>query len=436
MIDFGLIEALNAGSADDRLNKLRGLVEKHRDGTMPAMHINHKYVNNHIHTDHSFSPYSPTAAAYAARVSGLAMAGVMDHDTLSGAGEFIDAGKIIGLPVTVGLECRCQMGGTPFDGRRVNNPDQNSIAYLALHGIPRQSMQTAQDFFRPYRAARNRRNRLMTEKLDSIAAPLGVRIDFDGDVIPVSRAASGGTVTERHILYALSLKLVEKFGRGAKLENVLCEAFGLAISAGNKSRLNEARGPLYAYVVLNVLKGGLARRFYIDAREECPPVGAFLELAKKTGGIAAYAYLGDVTDSVTGDKSAQAFEDGYLDDLFGWLASAGFDAVTYMPARNTPAQLCRVALLCERNKLFQISGEDINSPFQSFVCGELQKKEYAHLADSAWALVGHEEASINGLSEGMFSKETVSRTPDLGDRIRHFAKLARDKNTLGMVCES
>lgn len=47
------------------------------------------------------------------------------------------------------------------------------------------------------------------------------------------------------------------------------------------------------------------------------------------GGIAAYAYLGDVGNSVTGDKKAAKFEDDYLDELVGVLLELGFDAITY-----------------------------------------------------------------------------------------------------------
>ena len=30
----------------------------------------------------------------------------MDHDTISGAGEFIEAGRIMGIATTIGVECR------------------------------------------------------------------------------------------------------------------------------------------------------------------------------------------------------------------------------------------------------------------------------------------------------------------------------------------
>jgi hypothetical protein len=119
----------------------------------------------------------------------------------------------------------------------------------------------------------------------------------------------------------------------------------------------------------------------------------FTALAKKLGAVSAYAYLGDVGESPTGDKKAQKFEDDYIDLLFPELCRLGFDAVTFMPTRNTPAQLDRVMSLCREYGFFQISGEDINSPRQSFVCPAYADPKFAHLADAAFSLIDYENAA-------------------------------------------
>ena len=87
-----------------------------------------RYVNNHIHTTYSFSPYTPAMAVEMAKMNGLETAGCMDHDSAGGSWEFIEAGKKYGMPVTVGVECRVDMSKTPLNGRRINNPDQDSVA--------------------------------------------------------------------------------------------------------------------------------------------------------------------------------------------------------------------------------------------------------------------------------------------------------------------
>ena len=97
------------------------------------------------------------------------------------------------------------------------------------------------------------------------------------------------------------------------------------------------------------------------------------------------------TSPATGDKKAQKFEDEYLDDVIACIKSCGIRAVTYMPTRNTPDQLARLRRLCGENGLFQVSGEDINSPRQSFVIKAMENPLFANLIDATWKLIEHEK---------------------------------------------
>ena len=115
-----------------------------------------------------------------------------------------------------------------------------------------------------------------------------------------------------------------------------------------------------------------------------------VRFAAGVDGILAYAYLGDVTASVTGDKKAQKFEDDYLDELFQIIYQAGIRAVTYMPTRNTQAQIERLRKLCEHYGMLQISGEDINSPRQQFVIEKMREAQFSNLIDNTWRLIRHE----------------------------------------------
>ena len=131
-------------------------------------------------------------------------------------------------------------------------------------------------------------------------------------------------------------------------------------------------------------------KIFIDATDECPKVADFVAMVHKYGGVAAYAYLGDVGNSVTGDKKAQKFEDDYLEDVFECLKEEGVKSVTYMPTRNTPEQLERLTKLCDEHGFFQISGEDINSPRQSFVIKAMENPMFQNLIDATWKLIEHE----------------------------------------------
>lgn len=370
------MDTLNANDVKIRLQELRRLKQTQPEPEKTG------FVNNHIHTFYSFSPYSPTKALWLAREAGLETAGIMDHDSVAGCREFLEAGEILGMATTIGAECRADFSNTRLSGKRINNPDQESIAYMTLHSIPHKNIDMVAEFFEPLREKRNLRNRKMTAKLSEIT---GIALDFDEEVLPLSKYDEGGSVTERHILFALSKKIAAK-------PDVISFLQGLGVDVAGKARdyLADTGSCYFEYDLLNVLKGNLVEKFYIPATDECPDVREVIALSKAAGAISAYAYLGDVGDSVTGDKKTQKFEDDYLPLLFEEISALGFDAVTYMPSRNTLEQLVKVKEYAKKYALMEISGEDINSPRQSFVCPALKNPLFANLYDSTWELIRHE----------------------------------------------
>ena len=148
--------------------------------------------------------------------------------------------------------------------------------------------------------------------------------------------------------------------------------------------------PFYEYDLLGILKSAFVPQIFIDATDECPKLKDMVKLCKDVDAYLCYAYLGDVGDSVTGDKKAQKFEDDYLEDVFECLKEEGVTSVTYMPTRNTPAQLERLRGLCDQYGMFQISGEDINSPRQSFIIKAMENPMFKNLIDATWKLIEHE----------------------------------------------
>ena len=298
--------------------------------------------NNHIHTTYSFSPYTPAQAVQKAKAAGLAMAGIVDHDTVAGAPEFLAEGKKLGLPVTVGFEMRVTHAHTAIGNRRTNHPDQTDCSYFTFHGVPSGKFDAVTEFLKPIAEARGRRNRAMCQRLG---------LDYERDVLPLSMSHKGGSVTERHILFALA--------------------------KGDYGELGRLKADFQDYIPAG--------------RDECPDIETALAFASANGIIAAYPYLGDVTVSVTGDKKAQTFEDGYLDALFAILHELGVRAVTYAPSRNTRQQLLRLRALCEQYQMLQICGEDINFPNQPFVCEALRDPMFANLRDTARMLIENEK---------------------------------------------
>ncbi|MBE6921406.1 MAG: PHP domain-containing protein [Ruminococcaceae bacterium] len=382
MIDIAILNKLNVPTREERL---ANLAEVLKTTVFPPMVP--QYINNHIHTTYSFSPYSPTAAVYAARMEGLCTAGIIDHDSISGAEEFLEAAKLVQMPVTIGMEARVSMAGTRLEGRRTNNPDQVGVSYMTIQGVPHDKTKVLTEFFRPYQAARHERNRKMIERINALLP--GIALDYDKDVLPLSMAKESGGVTERHLMYALAIKLVQQVGKGRSMVEKLA-SMGVSLSEKQTNQMLDMAYPFYEYDLLGILKSAFVPQIFIDATDECPKLSDMVKLCNEIDAFLCYAYLGDVGDSVTGDKKAQKFEDDYLEDVFECLKEEGVKSVTYMPTRNTPAQLERLRSLCDQYGMFQISGEDINSPRQSFVIKAMENPMFQNLIDATWKLIEHE----------------------------------------------
>ena len=237
-------------------------------------------------------------------------------------------------------------------------------------------------------------------------------MDFQRDVYAASCAAEGGTITERHILAALSRKIIDARGKGEALVQYLEGPLGIVLAGRVRGYLLDAENPHYLYDLLGILKAHYTDAFFIHPEQtECRNVREVIALGEEIGAIPTYAYLGDVAESPTGDKKAELFEDEFLDELMRCLRELGFRAITYMPPRNTAAQLARIKQLCEAYDFMQISGVDINSSRQVFNCPEILDPRFAHLITATWALIGHEKLSTQCPGSGLFSAHTLRHLP-------------------------
>lgn len=423
-----------AATADDRVSALRRWVDSGNE--LPPLTAE---SNNHIHTIYSFSPYTPAMACLRGREAGLQVVGSVDHDSIAAAAEMRDAGAILGMGVVTGFECRVMLhsaeevasGNAPFAERKLNNPDSFGVAYITVQGIPAGARAHVDDFLRPIREARLERTRLMTERANEILAALGApTLDFESDVMGISQFASGGTITERHLLYAMSEALISRFGRGGALVEGL-QGMGVGIPGPLGDLISDPANRFLAHDLLGLLKAEFLDRFYIQPTRmedggELPDARTVVDFALSVGAIPCYAYLGDVSASPTGDKKAEAFEDSYLDALVAHLAEIGFPAITFMPPRNTADQLARISALAAEHQMIEVSGVDINQPRQVFSCPELAEPRFAHLGVSTWALVAHEELSATDSSQGLLHPGNPLADLPLADRVIRYGELGRE----------
>jgi hypothetical protein len=264
----------------------------------------------------------------------------------------------------------------------------------------------------------------MTQAASTLLQKAGLpELDFDRHVVPLTQLKDGGGVTERHLCAAAALHILGGSAPGPRVVPFLEKNLGIPVPAKVAGLISDPTNPHAFYDLVGLLKTALIDKVFVDpSDDECLPVAQVTAFLRSLGAIPAYAYLGDVGESPTGDKKAEHFEDAYLDALFASLAGFGFQAVTYMPPRNTVEQLLRVQKLAAKHGLLEISGVDINSSRQSFHCPEILRAEFKHLNESTWALIAHEKLAIQP-ELGFFHPKNPLASATLADRTAAYARV-------------
>ena len=163
------------------------------------------------------------------------------------------------------------------------------------------------------------------------------------------------------------------------------KALGIRIGEKQRKQLSDPENPHFGYDLLGVLKAELVDKIYEPAEDECISISELIEIGSEVNAIICYAYLGDVGESVTGDKKTAKFEDDYLDELLDVLKEWR-GGITYASRmRHLPGQK-----LCRERRFVEISGEDINSPRR--LSRAAAKLQFSHLIDATWKLIEHERS--------------------------------------------
>ncbi len=412
-----LIEQLHGGTKSERLSALLELKKKIDSGELKPIPPQ-RDVNNHIHTTYSFSPYSPAEAVYRSYMAGLKTAGIVDHDSVAGVSEFLEAAKILGMPVSCGFEVRCDLTDSELGTFKLNNPEQAGVAYVTVQGLPHNRLEEMNEILAPYRQARLERTKQMADGIANLLKPYGIEYDFERDVLPLTQFNQGGTITERYLLFALAKILMDRLGKGEKLISYLTDELKITVSDKAKAALLNESNPHYIYDLLGLFKAEFLDKVYVKGGADCPPLAVIRKLCDDTGAILTYCYLGDQISSVTGDKKAAKYEDDNLEFILGTFKKMGFNGCAYMPSRNTDEQIQNVKKVCATYDLFEICGEDLNQPSQPFICEKMRGELYADAYDNTFALIAHEERITKGGKEaGLFGD--VSKP--LNEKVAEFA---------------
>jgi hypothetical protein len=277
---------------------------------------------------------------------GLAVLGINDHYTIAGHEEFRRACELAGIAAAFSLEAVAMDRDAEADGLLLNDPDNPGRVYLCGKGvtrIPPDSSTEMRNLAR-MRAALERRNREMTEKVDALFKD---RLHADG---PTWESVLGltprGNATERHVAWAT----LERLREWAAVQGVsLSEALSICCGAAPRAGADEAA--LQIFLRARLLKAG-APCFVRESEEAFVSLEELRRIFLAFGSIPTYPVLGNPVTS--GERDIEA--------LLDRLEATGFYAIEVIPHRNTRERLSEIASTARRRWWPVFNGTEHNTP--------------------------------------------------------------------------
>jgi len=259
-------------------------------------------TNCHIHTNESFSVFrSPTEAVWQAAREGLAVLGINDHYTVAGHAEFRRACEIAGIAATFSFEAVAMDREAETAGLLLNDPDNPGRVYLCGKGVTRVPPYSSAEMesLERMRAALERRNREMTEK---VSALFKERLRSAGPAWQEVRALTPrGNATERHVAWATLVVLREwAASQGVPLSEAITKCCGAAPPAGADD------AALQIFLRAKLLKAG-APCFVREYEEAFVSVAELRRIFLAFGSIPTYPILGNPVTS--GEREVEALLD-------------------------------------------------------------------------------------------------------------------------------
>lgn len=411
-----LLQQLHAPKAKKRLKAVKKLQKLDlKLGAEFLPQVREDDANLHVHTYYSYSPYSPSQAAYLAYRSGLASAGIMDHDTLSGAEEFVKACKTLGLAHSVGFDFRVRLK----QDKTARYPlRSDGYTYISVYGVPKKVLKKVNLWLKEDREMRSARNRKFCDSVSKLFVPYGVAVDYAKDVLPLTKIKEDGSVTERHVLRAAAKGVVDAYGRGDGVMNFL-QKVGFTLDEHLTALLSDEDNPFYVDDLVTALKEN-AGAFGVGSRREAIDMPDVVTRLENFGAIVSYLYFGNLDDLVEGENTKEKMQ-----NLVLGVKELGFHSISVKISRHSEEDLALLCDLCREHDILLLPGTAVNSPRQPFGCDVQLKPEFKSLADACWAVVGHGKMSDCNLEDGMFSEKALMRQPSLADRITLYAEIGR-----------
>jgi hypothetical protein len=371
----------------------------------------HRGTNGHIHTSESFSVFrSPSEAVWQAAREGLAVLGINDHYTVAGHEEFRRACEMAGIAATFSLEAVAMDRDAAEAGLKLNDPDNPGRIYLCGKGvtrIPPESSPEMQSVAR-MRAALERRNREITGK---VAKLFQDRLCVEGPTWEnVVALTPRGNATERHVAYAVLLRLRELAAEpGKSLAEIITACCGVAPPAGGDD------ATLQIFLRAKLLKAG-APCYVPEDPDAFVSVADLRRIFLAFGSIPTYPVLGNPV--LAGEQNIEA--------LLDRLEATGFYAVEVIPTRNTRERLGEIVFTAQRRWWPVFNGTEHNTPETRPLLDPfaLDPEFEPWFRQSTALLLGHQRLVARG-EPGFVDLEGNPTISDPKARFEHFSHAGR-----------
>ncbi len=405
---------LNHFDSTVRSHALSQLVDLSANGqiTFPPVR---EVANLHCHSFYSYNAFgfSPSALAWQARKNGYRLMGIVDFDVLDGVDEFLDACQLLDLRGSAGMETRVYL--PEFSTREINSPGEPGVSYYMGVGFTsNQVPPEARPILAGFRQRSELRLQWMVQRLNDFLDP--VRIDYDGDVLPLT---PGGNPTERHLVQAYLLAAQQE---RTDLTKFWSDKLGMPVEFVMGKIHDDAN--FQNLVRTRLMKQGGAG--YIDPTPDTfPTLGEVNRLIQACEAIPCVAWL---------DGLSQGEQD--IEELLGLLINQGAAALNIVPDRNwnipdkqirqqKVKKLYEIVALANDLDLPLNIGTEMNSFGQpmldDFDAPELQKVRKSFM-DGADFMYGHTSMQ-RALGLGYQSKWAQAHFPSRRDRNNFYSQM-------------
>lgn len=403
-----LIERLNSGFGFIRRIIIKDL--KNREAVEPQLVPDRKLkeINLNIHTDFSFSPYTPSLAAYMAYKSGVKVACSCDYGTEFANEEFIYSCNVLGISALNGFE--------------VTLSDKEGKECLAsFYSITPECKQEFKPLLTSFREQCVQRAKIVCEKINRKLRKYDMSLDFDKDVYKFVKGKKGATLTLKHVYMATAVKLEQKFGKGRRLAEFLRTTLCLDILEGEYNLLCDANDPFYRYDLISALRHNFNS---VEAGLTPPALADYIAIAKRHGCAAAYEYSAPNNWLKNQTESEQTLLD--FEAEIERAKKMGFNVICISAQNLSASMIVDFIKAIEKREMLAVFAEKTEYPRNHFGCAAPASCR-AYIEKCAYSLLGSEISMNINRDDGFFSNKSIKKCPDFQRRITLFAQIGKSK---------